>query len=562
MDNQTFSRQMSSAQNQLHRLLDQLNQLTSGERKVAEQAVEALSQSLAELHVAQEELHQQNAELRAVQQALAAERRRYQELFALAPDGYLVTDAGGVIQEANRAAAAQLGVREDRLRGKPMALFVPRDDQAAFYALVNRLRRTATAQAPGETEAAGHQRASIEIRLQSRSGDPFPAAITVAPVHDGQGTLTAIRWLVRDVTARKEAEAQLQFQAHLLDAVEQAVIVTDPEGRVVYWNPYAEELYGWSAAEARGRTTVELIAPENREESIKHMQCLQNGDSYEGEYLARHRDGTPLPIEVTVTPIRDAEQRITHLIGISADISQRKASRAKLEAALAQKEILLREVHHRVKNSLTIAASLLGFQAMEADDAAVEAMLNSSQQRLSAIARVHEHLYQSDDLRAIAMRDYLTSLTSHVRASMGRPDVTLTVEAEDVQMDLDHASTCGLIVNELVTNAYKHAFPYDDADPAASDREIRVILRYDAPKAAGESGDDPADAPPDELVLAVSDTGVGADGDAPSHPSMGMQVVQMMTAKLKGIFRVCPTPDTPSGATFEVIFPYPKSPTP
>lgn len=418
--NRSFSEQIASAQNQLHALLNQLNHPTSGEREVAERAVEALSQSLEELHVAQEELHQQNAELLATRRALAAERQRYQELFAFAPDGYLVTDANGIIQKANRAAARQVGVREDHLEGKPLAVFVSSDEQADFYALINQLRRMAP------STSSPVQDTSFEILMQPRDSNPFPASITVAPVRDEQASLTAIRWLVRDITARKNAYVQL-------------------------------------------------------------------------------------------------------------------------EAALEQKDILLREVHHRVKNSLSIAGSLLELQAMEYEDETIKAVLSKSNLRLQAIARVHEQLYQTEDLRAIDMHSYLTTLITSIHASLGRPDVNLRVTTDPISLDLKTASPCGLITNELVTNAIKHAFPKTASKNGGTQtQEIHVSFRHKW----------------DTFHLVVSDNGIGLNTDITAITAMGTNLVRLLAKSLNGTFEARPTPNMPSGATFEVIFPYPESPTP
>ncbi len=130
---------------------------------------------------------------------------------------------------------------------------------------------------------------------------------------------------------RKEAERQNRFHAHLLDAVEQAVIVTNLEGRVVYWNSFAERLYGWPAEEAIGRTTIELIANEQAKQyAVEIMSHLQSGESWSGEYVTRHRDGSPLPVYCTITPIHDSIGEVTHIIGISSDLTERKQAKEAL----------------------------------------------------------------------------------------------------------------------------------------------------------------------------------------------------------------------------------------
>lgn len=160
---------------------------------VLSEAFEELQITLEELHIADEERRLQTEELAAARQTLEAERWRYQELFDFAPNGYVLTDAGAVIQQANRAAAVLLGVPQNRLRGKPLVLFVVPDDRHAFHTQLNRL-------IPRE------QTLAWEIRLQPRGRSPLHAALTVATVPGVRENVRELRWLISDITERKAAE--------------------------------------------------------------------------------------------------------------------------------------------------------------------------------------------------------------------------------------------------------------------------------------------------------------------------------------------------------------------
>jgi two-component system cell cycle sensor histidine kinase/response regulator CckA len=163
-------------------------------------AFEELQTALEELRVVEEELLQQNEELTATRQGAEAERQRYQELFDFAPDGYLVTDAAGIIQEANRAVAALLAVPQSWLLGKPLVAFVAQGECWGFHTHLSRLRQQEGVQ-------------NWEVHLKPRRGIPCPVSITLASVRDPQGTLVGLRWLLRDITARKRTELALQ-QTH------------------------------------------------------------------------------------------------------------------------------------------------------------------------------------------------------------------------------------------------------------------------------------------------------------------------------------------------------------
>ena len=164
-------------------------------------AVEELRVAQEELFQQHEELLQQNQELVAAREAVEAERRRYQELFELAPHGYLVTDVSGKIEEANRAAAKLLNVEPRFLVGKPLSVFIDREERQNFYSLINQLSQMERTQ-------------EWEVRLQPRNGTVFDAVLTVTPVRNNDGKPIALRWLLRDITDRKRMEEQRRLLAH------------------------------------------------------------------------------------------------------------------------------------------------------------------------------------------------------------------------------------------------------------------------------------------------------------------------------------------------------------
>lgn len=165
--------------------------------ELAADSLEELRIALEELHVAEEELLQQNEALASMRAQLEAESRRYQELFEFAPDGYLVTDELGIIKEANRAAATMLNVPQQFLLGKPIINFIPYEERSAFRSRLQQLRNTERLQ-------------EWELRLFPRHGAGFDAAFTVATIRNNDGSTTGWRWLMRDITARKQAEAKLR----------------------------------------------------------------------------------------------------------------------------------------------------------------------------------------------------------------------------------------------------------------------------------------------------------------------------------------------------------------
>lgn len=216
--------------------------------------------------------------------------------------------------------------------------------------------------------------------------------------------------------------------------------------------------------------------------------------------------------------------------------SQRSVLRSEraLRESLHEKEVLLREVHHRVKNNLQVIASLLSLQGRYLGDEASRAMLEESQGRIHSIALVHEALYQSGDVARICLGAYLRTLTQHLLDSWGGVSgrVTVQVDVSPLDVPIDAAMPCGLIVNELVTNAFKHAFPGDRAGV------VRVSVQP---------------LPPDRTVLAVADDGAGLPETVQLDRSggLGLELVATLARQLRGTVRVARR----AGTTVEVTLP-------
>jgi two-component sensor histidine kinase len=215
------------------------------------------------------------------------------------------------------------------------------------------------------------------------------------------------------------------------------------------------------------------------------------------------------------------------------DITSRVQAEDALKASLAEKEVLLKEIHHRVKNNLQIISSLLSLQAGYSQDPHLQAMFEDSQHRIQSMALIHEHLYQASNISRINFGSYVQSLVAQLLESYRHlsPQVTLSTEMAEVHLGIDQAIPCGLLVNELVTNSLKHAFPHGRSG------EIHIALRADA----------------GQVTLVVQDTGVGLpEGvDLRAAESLGLQLVGALTDQLGGTM----TLERQGGTSFRLTFP-------
>ncbi len=199
---------------------------------------------------------------------------------------------------------------------------------------------------------------------------------------------------------------------------------------------------------------------------------------------------------------------------------------------LKEKEILLKEVHHRVKNNLQVISSLLNLQLNVITNTETRELIRESQNRVRSMALIHEKLYQSDNLGQIDLEDYLRSLTRDLFRSYGVGGINLKLEVEDIQVDVDTAIPCGLVVNELVSNALKYAFPHG--------REGEIHLKVT--KVSRQ-----------QVAMSVSDNGVGLPADLASRSSdtLGFQLVHMLVKQLRGTLDIVRN----GGTTFMITFP-------
>jgi PAS domain S-box-containing protein len=320
----------------------------------------------------------------------------------------------------------------------------------------------------------------------------------------------------------------MESLATVFDSMAAALIVFDPEGRIVNVNRATCDLVGRSREELVGQTFDVLCRFSAGERIGPNVPARGGALSVEKVFV--RKDGSEFPVSFSGAELRASGGPLSGYVCVAQDLSEQKAIQERLRESLSEKELLLREVHHRVKNNMQVISSLLAMQST-GGDAAVAKKLEESQNRIRSIALIHEQLYRSTELEEIDARTYLESLTSQLVQSFGVPHVTLELEvAGSLTLDIDQSMACGLIVNELVTNAVKYAFP--DGRPGT----IRVALREDG----------------GERLLEVGDDGRGMESpqNGPSK-SLGMSLVATLARQLRGRAEI----DGSNGTRVRVRFP-------
>jgi two-component sensor histidine kinase len=262
------------------------------------------------------------------------------------------------------------------------------------------------------------------------------------------------------------------------------------------------------------------------------------------EHTHYDSEGNPIFLEVHGYPIFDGDGNVTQVIEYNLDITSRKISEQKIIESLKEKEVLLREVHHRVKNNMQVISSLLNLQSEYVKDSQYIGMFHDSRNRIRSMALIHEKLYQSEDLTNIDFNDYISSLSTGLFMSHGMDAdrMQLIIDAGRINLGIDLAIPCGLIINELVTNSLKHAFP------DGRKGKIEIILEEKGDEADGLR----------EYRLKVSDNGVGIpeDVDLESAKTLGLHLVTTLVEhQLQGIIEL----KRAEGTSFNIYFSDTKS---
>ncbi len=346
--------------------------------ELLDDALQQLYFVLEELQAADEEIQQQNQALMAAQQTLEIERQRYVTLFELAPDGYLVTDRHGLIYHANQAATMLCGMSQDYLTQKPLIVFIAEEDRPYFQA------RLAT---PGMVQ-------DWETTLLRRDQSTATVAISVAALQNSLGEAHTLLWLLRDITPRKQmeqqlqaahdhleqqvavrtaeltvanaqlqqtlddyhrAEAQIRYQAALIDHVSDAIYVQDGQGRVEFWGPGAEQLYDWSKAEALGQVIDDLFQEDWETLRLRGSPSQPEPNFWQGELIQKTQAGQSITVLSRRTQIYTDTGQPHALLVVNTDITPLKQLEAQMYRAQRIESLgtLASGIAHDLNNALT-----------------------------------------------------------------------------------------------------------------------------------------------------------------------------------------------------------------
>lgn len=440
-------------------------------------------------------------------------------------DGFWVVNADQEIIETNDAYIRMSGYSRDELLKLKISDLDPDENPDITAARILRIMSN------------GFE--TFETRHRRKNGTFFDVEISANFMETDEKVFLCF---CRDITSRKRIEEALletenRFRAAFMVSPI-AISISTLEGSVfIDVNQAVESLLGYSREEIIGKSAVASnlwVDINDRKRIIESI--AQTGDVRNQQVWCRRRDGTKFlaSISAKLLIVKDTKQ----ILFAAEDITERVQSEKIILDSLKEKESLLREIHHRVKNNLAVISSLIGLQVRQVKDERIREMFDVCQHRIKTMALIHERLYRSADISTVHFQEYIHHLAEDLITSYHRPDgkdIQIEVDADQIFLDIDTAIPCGLIINELLTNTFKHAF-WDTVEP-------KISIKFHKTEA-------------DTYTLTVQDNGIGMhyDFNDPEATTLGLMLVHALTRQLKGEVRFHSGGPYQQGTVISIIF--------
>ncbi len=446
---------------------------------------------------------------REIDERLRRSQERLTRVVEATPNAIVMIDARGTIEMINTQAETLFGYGRAELLGRSIDLLVPDRYRAGHPGLRGQFFGMPRSRPMGKGR---------DLFALRKDGTEFPVEIGLNPIEteDGTKVLSAIV----DLTTRKKLDERFR---QVVESTPNAIVMINASGRIEMVNAQTERLFGYPREELLDRDIEILVPARFRTNHPGHRHSFFGAPRSRPmgvgrDLYALRKDGTEFPVEIGLNPIETDSGAM--VLSAIVDISDRKNRELRLQETLKEKEVLLAEIHHRVKNNLQIVQSLLDLQSSGVRDPQALEMLKESRNRINSMALIHQILYESKDFARVDFDHVLKRLVPTLVSTYGgAPRVSVAMDTEELPLPLNAAIPAGLIVNELVSNALKHAF-------AGRPRgEIAVTLRRSGAGA---------------FRLSVGDDGIGFDDgfDIAAAPSLGLKLVGLLTEQIGGSYRL------------------------
>ncbi|MEX0724287.1 MAG: PAS domain S-box protein [Gracilimonas sp.] len=381
-------------------------------------------------------------------------------------------------------------------------------------------------------------RFQIEYRFKTADGSYKHIFDRAFIIKDETGKPVRMIGAMQDITHEIEEQEQLKLLESVVTNTNESVVITEaepselPGRKIIFVNEAFTELTGYDKEFAIGRTLSFLNGPKtDQEERLKLRAAMQKYEPAEAELLNYKNNGEEFWIKISMVPVTDNKGNYTHWVSIGRDVTEERKYQSRIRASLDEKETLLAEIHHRVKNNLAVVSGMMQLQAFDSENKELQTKLFDSVARIKTMATVHELLYQSNSFSQLEFSDTLKKLVENISETLQKDgEIELDINCEHIKLNINQAIPAALIVNEVLTNAYKHAF----SDKKKGKIEFKVAEK-------------------DQLVcIEITDNGIGIPKNKLSEGgSLGLHLITALTGQINGTNEYVNFGD---GTTFKLEF--------
>lgn len=378
--------------------------------------------------------------------------------------------------------------------------------------------------------------ARYELKIIDKNGNEKWLDYNGANINfQGKPAVLGIAYDITELKRTQQAliDSELKYRT-LVENMSEVILYVDNNDRIIFANDNAINMFGYGKNELIGQAAVEFLAAAEYRDFLKdRIKLRRHGFTDRYEVQMKKKSGEIIWVEISSAPLKDTDGKIIGSIGIHSDITDRKKYENTIETSLKQKDMLLKEIHHRVKNNLQIISSLIKLQSAHVKDKEIHSLFAESQNRIKTMALIHEKLYRSTDISVIEFYDYIKNLVNSLYSSYGISieRVKPEIEFRSIYLDIDTAIPCGLIINELISNCLKYAFP--------DLRKGKICIDL---KELNES----------DYVLIIRDDGIGIPEsvDFGNTNSLGLKLVKILSEQLGGTVELIRN----NGSEFRISF--------
>ncbi|MDO8870684.1 MAG: PAS domain S-box protein [Methanobacteriaceae archaeon] len=435
---------------------------------------------------------------------------------------FLVEVSSFLLTDLNQSAYKQLGYSAKELIKTSIIDIVAPEDRQKFINIFS-----------SPEHPISKEKLKFKAFFIKKDNELMPMEVSTRMVYFS-GILYSVM-VARDIRDRIAAEKALKesedYYRTIFENTGSATVILEKDTIISRVNTGFETLTGYSREEIEGKKSFkDFLHPEELSKTLKYHQMRRNKIELapkEYETIGFNKNGDLKYVVATIAIIPGTDKSLVSLM----DITARKTAEEQIIKSLEEKDVLLKEIHHRVKNNLQIISSLLNLQSYHIKDPKDLEIFKESQIRVKSMALIHEQLYQSENLASINFAEYIKNITSQLFNSYSSPasNITLNLDLQDVNLEIETAIPCGLIINELVSNSLKHAFKNRNKG------KISISLNQDS----------------ENVVLSISDDGVGFDLEKMNiSDSLGLKLVKTLVKQLDGSLEI----KSNEGSSFLISF--------